>query len=373
MSEARPKRRKGTHQVSSAIAIIDPFCLTPSTTKALDTEQVGGTEAVVLRVVQALSDSFHFHFYQNGRLDMDRDDCGLYRPLDTVSAANLAGVNSIIVINSWKTALKARKLNANCPVYLWSHAHPGRHNRRMGEALADAGIEIICASRAHADHVTRFLVPENRRLPKIGWIYSPVEDDLVADNTPRDNDRLLFPGMPLRGISEILATFNAVRQDRPTLQLDIAEPAGPVWSGSFPPAGVNFLGRLSRSAMIDRMRRSLCVFYPQTRHDDPFNMLLAEANAVGTPVIAQKGLGAHDEIAGTAGQTLDTNDLKAVGERLDMWRLAQPAIDVPPALRMTAVAAAWHEKLGERTLGRPNPPGVVPHGLSSRPAAAPEK
>ncbi|AMM86262.1 glycosyltransferase family 4 protein [Martelella sp. AD-3] len=359
--------------MSSAIAIIDPFCLTPATITASTNDRVGGTEAVVLKVARALCDDFRFHFYQNGRLDMDRDDCGLYRPLDAVSAANLAGVTGIIVINSWKAALKARRLNPGCPIFLWSHTHPGRHNRRMGEALAEAQIEIVCTSQAHAAHVTQFLAPENRRLPKIGCIYSPVDDDLVADDTPRDRDRLFFPGMPLKGISEVLAKFAEIRKSRPDLKLDIAEPGSLAWPEEGGLEGVNFLGRLSRAALIARMRRSLCVFYPQTRNDDASGLLLAEANAVGTPVIVQRGLGANEEIVGTLGQVFDTDDLKALGERIDMWRLAPPMVNVRPALRMRAVAGEWRAKLGARQEGKPHPPGVVPPGLAATAAAAPEK
>ncbi|TNB49743.1 glycosyltransferase family 4 protein [Martelella lutilitoris] len=359
--------------MSSAIAIIDPFCLTPSTTAAADADQVGGTEAVVLKVARALCADFRFHFYQNGRLDMDRDRYGLYRPLDAVSAANLSGVTGIIVINSWKAALKARRLNPDCPIFLWSHTHPGRHNRRMGEALAEAQIEIVCTSKAHAAHVTQFLAPENRRLPKICWIHSPVDDDLVADGTPRDRDRLFFPGMPMKGITEVLAKFAEIRKDRPELSLDIAEPGNLAWPDGRAPQGVNFLGRLSHSALIARMRRSLCVFYPQTRTHDTTSLLLAEANAVGTPVIAQRGLGANDEIVGTFGQVFDTDDLKALGERIDIWRLAPPIVDVLPTLRMKAVAGEWRAKLGVAEGKKTHPPGVIPPGLAARPAAAPDK
>nr|WP_272213391.1 hypothetical protein [Marinicella sp. W31]MDC2879344.1 hypothetical protein [Marinicella sp. W31] len=359
--------------MSSAVAIIDPFCLTSCTVTALDGYAAGETETAVLRVARALSGSLRFHFYQNGRTIMDRDRYGLYRPLDAVNGDNVAGVAGIIVINSWKAALRARKLNRDCPIFLWLHRNPGRHNRRMGEALADAGIKIICVSRTHAEGVTAFLQPENRWLPEIGWIYSPVDDDLVADDTPRDPDRLFYPGMPLKGMPEVLAKFEAVRRDRPALRLDIAEPAGLVWPGDRIPSGVNFLGRLPRTAMIGRMRRSLCVFYPQTRCGGPFSQLLAEANAIGTPVLFHKGVGVNDEIAGVSGQAIDSNELDAVGARLDLWRLSPPIVDIPAPFRMQHVALAWKEMLEAPTWKRPSRPCGIVNGLATCPTASPEK
>nr|WP_246413603.1 glycosyltransferase [Martelella radicis] len=177
----------------------------------------------------------------------------------------------------------------------------------------------------------------------------------------------------MKGITEVLAKFAEIRKDRPELSLDIAEPGSLAWPDGSVPLGVNFLGRLSHSALIAHMRRSLCVFYPQTRTDDTASLLLAEANAVGTPVIAQRGLGANDEIVGTFGQVFDTDDLKALGERIDMWRLAPPMVDASPALRMTAVAGEWRAKLGVGEDREPHPPGVIPPGLAARPAAAPDK
>ncbi|MCD1635573.1 glycosyltransferase family 4 protein [Martelella mediterranea] len=331
--------------MSSAIAVIDPYCLTPYTLGSLEAGALSGAESIAMRVAKAHGRNFRFHFYQNGRIDIDRDACGFYRPLGSLKADDLGGVQAIAVISSWKSALKARKLNAHAPIFLRLHSNPGRHNRRMGEALADADIEIVCVSHAHARHVSEFLSAENDRLPKITTVYNPVDDHLAPDNTRRDVNRLFFPGAPLRGISEVLAKFELVRQQRPELKLDIAEDGNKIWPDGAPPVGVTFLGRLDHGEMIDRMRRSLCVFYPQTRFFEPFGLPLAEANAVGTPVLADEGLAVNHEILGGDGQCVDTGDIAAIVSRLDAWRETPPKVTAAPHYRISHIAELWRQKL----------------------------
>lgn len=358
--------------MSSAIAIIDPYCLTPYTLGTLETGVLGGAESVVMRIARANSKSFRFHFYQNGRIDIDRDSCGFYRPIDAIRADDLKGVAAIAVISSWKSALKVRKLNPHCPIFLRLHANPGRHNRRMGAALAAANIEIVCVSQAHARYVRAFLSAENPVLPAISAIYNPVDDNLFPDDTPRNRDRLFFPGTPLKGISETLEKFALLRRERPELQLDVAESANLVWPDGRSPEGVNFLGRLDRGALVETMRRSLCIFYPQTRFDAPFGLQLAEANAVGTPVLADASLDINREILGTAGQCIDTGDTARIAARIDQWRIALPEIPVSPQLRLSRIAEAWRKKLTGES-GPKIPPLERSGGMDAAAAASPSR
>ena len=346
--------------MSSAIAVIDPYCLTPYTLSALESGALSGAEAISMRVARAHGANFRFHFYQNGRTDIDRDACGFYRPIDAMRADDLGGVQAIVVISSWKAALKARKLNPHCPILLRLHSNPGRHNRRMGDALAEADIEIVCVSKSHARHVREFLSAENDRLPKISSIYNPVDDDLLPDATPRDMNRMFFPGTPLKGMSEILTKFELLRKARPDLRLDIAEAGNMIWPDGTPPAGVTFLGRLDDDEMNDRMRRSLCLFYPQTRYQEPFGLPLAKANAVGTPVLADESLDVNREILGAGGQCVDTSNIRTIAEKIDEWRKALPDIPVSPQFRLSSVASAWARKLTGQT---------EPHAFASDGAA----
>ncbi|AJY45630.1 glycosyltransferase [Martelella endophytica] len=337
--------------MTSAVAVIDPVCLSPYEFAYLDEET--GTEAAILRLAGALSNDCRFQFYQAGRTDVTRDAGGLYRPLDMLKVEDLTSVSNVIVVSSWKTALKVSKLGPGCPVFLWMHSPPGRHNRRMGDALAAAGIEIVCASESLAKHVHAFLADANDKLPAISSIPDPVADELKPDTTPRDIDRLFFPGAPHKGLSEALVKFAALRRTRPTLRLEVAEHDNLVWPENTVPDGVHFLGKLSDKARIEIMRSSLCVFHPQSRFAETSGLTLAEANAVGTPVLAHAGLGSNDEILLTPGQCVDTNDLSAVGARIDDWRRDFPAIATAPGHRLSEVAAAWKRKLTPQIVAEP--------------------
>ncbi|WP_174804258.1 glycosyltransferase family 4 protein [Martelella limonii] len=353
--------------MSSAIAVIDPYCLTPYTLSALESGALSGAEAISMRVARIQGSNFRFHFYQNGRNDIDRDSCGFYRPIEAMRADDLAGVQAIVVISSWKAALKARRLNPHCPIMLRLHSNPGRHNRRMGNALADADIEIVCVSKSHARHVREFLSAENERLPKISSIYNPVDDTLLPNATQRDRNRMFFPGTPLKGMSEVLTKFELLRQALPELRLDIAEAGNMIWPDGKPPAGVTFLGRLEDDEMIDQMRRSLCIFYPQTRYQEPFGLPLAEANAVGTPVIADEALDINREILGAGGQCIDTSNLPALAGKIEEWQKALPVLPVSPQFRLSAIAAIWARKL----TGQPEARAFTNEGATGIDIAAP--
>ena len=329
--------------MTAAVAIIDPHCPAPYTSQSQLRD--GGAEAVVLRVTEALRAECRFHFYQNGRGEISRDALGFYRPLDALKAEDLTGVSNIIVINSWRTALKVRRLAPHCPIFLWLHRKPSRNHRRMGAEVAGANIEIVCVSHTHATEVEMFLRSGGPVLPKISTIYDPVPDDLIPDASPRDVSRMLFPGLPQKGLSEVLVKFAELRKVRPALKLDVGETGDLVWPERAIPEGVRFLGRLSPQDLENAMRRTLCLFCPQTRFGNLSGVTFARAHAVGTPVIAHSGTGINDELLQDAGQCVDTADTGAMIERIDSWQQGFPQVTVNPRFRLSQVAEAWLEKL----------------------------
>lgn len=60
------------------------------------------------------------------------------------------------------------------------------------------------------------------------------------------------------------------------------------------------------------MRSALCLFYPQTSFAESFGLVIAEANAVGTPALLHAGLGANEEFASSTEQCVDGSDPEAV-------------------------------------------------------------
>ncbi len=322
------------------IAIVDPCCAAGYAPQALAAGGLGGTEATVLRVAAALSANTPMHIFQKGRTDTKPSAAGRLRPLSEAFAR--ATESTIIVINAWKVACKLRKVHPAARILLWLHGYPGRHNRPMGSALRAADIAVVCVSRTHADWLRDFL---GDTAPDITHIHNPIADHLTPDNTRRDPDRLLFASSPHKGLAQVFKQFAAAREAIPTLTLAVADPGYLAWDTGSVPDGVTFLGALPHPDLIAGMRRALCLFYPQTSFAETFGLVMAEANAVGTPVLVHRDLGANAEVVGDPAQCIDGNDLTQVVDRLRHWRVTPPVVRVNPQFRLSTVASQWADLL----------------------------
>ncbi|MGY9047966.1 hypothetical protein P775_16535 [Puniceibacterium antarcticum] len=323
------------------VAIVDPMCAAGYDPSHLRTGTLGGTEATTLRIADALSETFKIGLFQRNRRTTSQRGSLSFERFE-VKLTKLQ-TDVIVVINAWKVALKLRRINPDLPIFLWLHVFPGRHNRVMGKELRDAGIRIICVSQSHADGLRRFLA--EARQPDILHIHNPVADSMVPDATPRLKNRLLFASSPHKGLREVFACFDALRHTIPELVLAVADPGYLRWNVGPAPDNVIPLGVLSHTALIRQMRRSLCVFYPQTTFAETFGLVMAEANAVGTPVLAQKGLGANNEVLESPDQRIDCSDPTQILERIQCWRQRAPEVSLNPSFRLSAVAHQWADLL----------------------------
>lgn len=337
------------------IGIVDPSCNVCYAPGAMPERGLGGTEATVARIVAALQGDFAFHLYQKPCHARAHLRAATLRPLADAERGGPA--RALIVINSWKLACRLRRFHPQIPISLWLHVYPGRHNRGMGRALAEADIDVICVSRTHAEALGRFLKDGPR--PRISHIYNPISDDLRPDATARDKQRLLFASSPHKGLAEVFAHFRNLRQHLPDLILNVADPGYLAWDTGPVPEGVRFLGHLDHPDLIHQMRQALCLFFPQASFAETFGLVIAEANAVGTPVLAQKGLGGNDEVIGGPGQLIDTADPAAILARIKAWRRAPGGAHTHAAFRLTQVETKWRERLGQM-VGEPQHQSVRP-------------
>ncbi|WP_164881713.1 glycosyltransferase family 4 protein [Paenirhodobacter populi] len=314
------------------LRIVDPCAPRPYDT-AQSLRGLGGTEATVLRIANALSGELDVVIEQATRASSLRLDGVRFRPMDL--AVPMGRV--IVVINAWKVALRLRRTNPDARICLWLHVHPGRHNRQMGQRLREADIAVICVSRSHAGTLSRFLPVR----PRTGFIHNPVSDDLRPDDTPRDRDRLVFASSPHKGLPEVVRIFYEARRVLPGLKLILANPGYLRWPMPLLPTGTLVRGSLTHDEVIAEFRRALCLFYPQSGFAETFGLVIAEANAVGCPALLHGDIGANREIASTPDQCVDAGDLDAILARLIEWRAAPPRIGVRPEFRLSAVASLW--------------------------------
>lgn len=301
---------------------------------------LGGTEATVLRIARGLAPELPVSVEQKARRAEASSQGVRFRPMDLGRTDPPGAV--IVVINAWKVALRLRRSNPEARIYLWLHVFPGRHNRAMGARLAEAGIPILCVSRSHARILSAFLGAPDGLL----HIPNPIDDALRPDATPRDPALLFYASSPHKGLDEVLDAFASLRRRLPALRLALADPGYMRWPLPVLPAGVIRLGAQDHAAVIARMRRSLCLFYPQTRFAETFGLVIAEANAVGCPALLHRGLGANDEVAASPGQTLDASDPEEIAARILSWRASPPAVSLAPHFRLSSVLGRWRALIG---------------------------
>ena len=326
----------GARSAAPTLAIVDPCTPAPYGPGVAGTPP-GGTEATVLKVAGALATGRPVDLYQSARTEAARTGGVQAFPL---VRADTARCGALMVINSWKVACRLAARHPGVPVILWLHVHPGRHNRPMGPALHAAGIEVVCVSESHARALRAFLA--GGAAPAIRHVWNPVADGLAPDATPRDPDLLVFASSPHKGLAEVLGRFADLRRRMPALRLEVADPGYLRWPVGEIPGGVTLLGPLPHGAVIDRFRRALCLFMAQSTFRETFGLVLAEANAVGTPVLAQAGLGANDEVLGAhPGQCIDVADLDAVEVRLRAWQDRRPNVTGHEGFRLACVAGQW--------------------------------
>lgn len=144
--------------------------------------------------------------------------------------------------------------------------------------------------------------------PTIDVIYNPIADDLRPGDATGDLNRLLFASSLHKGLKQVFEQFAGLRKALPKLTFSVADPGYLTWETGPVPEGVVFLGSLSHAALLRQMRRSVCLFYPQTSLVETVGLVLAETNAVGTPALVHAGLGAIDEIVCGAQHLNDGHD-----------------------------------------------------------------
>lgn len=331
------------------IGIVDPCSPASYGLGIYPTQPLGGTEATVLKIIDALQDDFRFQLFQAKAKACGGPETCAVQPLENAFKDSPCQV--FLVINSWKVACRLRRFHPDVPISVWLHVHPGRHNRHMGRALAEANINVICVSQSHAQQLEAFL--SSGPLPSIGHIWNPIAEDLTADETPRDPNRLLFSSSPHKGLAQVLRQFEALRERLPDLTLEVADPGYLPWDVGRIPDGVWLRGSLPHDRLIARMRRSLCLFFPQSSFAETFGLVIAEANAVGTPVLVQKGLGANDEVVCGADQLIDGTDLDQLESRIRQWQSQFPTVTTHPEFRLCNVAQMWRQKLLEMVGPKP--------------------
>ncbi len=307
---------------------------------------IGGTESSVVRVVEGLSATHEICVAQRGRERSVSPHRGLrYVPLEEPRPFGASPPDWIVVLRKHRHVPGLRARYPASAMISWIHNWQRLDTVLLRGGLARSRCAVVAVSEAHRAATDRLL--NGRWSRAIGGggpipvrrIYNPVDERLAPDDTPVQAEKLIY--FSRKGLHRVLAAFAAVRKAMPFLRLYVAG------FDALPghPPGVQVLGRLPQHELFRHVREALCVFYAQDVHPETFGLVLAEANALGTPVLAHD-FGAAREVLGGAEQLIDARNTPAIVERLRAWRAgARPKVSLRPEFRISRVLGEWRRLL----------------------------
>jgi glycosyltransferase involved in cell wall biosynthesis len=351
----------------SATLFFDPVCGRPYDSETLRREAMGGTEATVVRVADALGALVVQHNRTEAR--------GRYLPPRSDPA-----VTHVIVNRDSRAVTTVHQLYPNARVHLWLHDRVRPRSKRARRIAADArvlrdlAVNVICVSdtQRHAVEAALRWMGVSDRVPAC-TIYNPVDDELQPDGSPIDDRKLVFLSSPNKGLKFTLDAFGAVRRAMPDMRLVVGNPG---YKADRTPRldGVEYLGPQPQQRIHAEARTALCTFFPNFIIPETFGLVFAESRALGTPVLTHD-CGAALEVLGDPAQVLPVTAGKrlyetllgefpagwrrgparaaaALGlfdiyvERIRRWRTgARPVTAPDPRFRLSAVAQRWREML----------------------------
>lgn len=350
-----------------SILFWDATCQRPYDSRTRHEQALGGTEATVSRIADALGALV----VQHNRTEPS----GRYLPPGRVD-----DVDVVVVVRDPTAIAGVHALYPDARIYLWLHdqvqpwSTRGRRLVAQASALAATRATVICVSDCQRRGVEAAL----RRIgPPDGvralTIYNAVDESLQPDATAVDPDRMLFFSSPNKGLAHSLDAFAAIRRRWPRMQLDVANPGYKAGAAIHRP-GVHILGALAPTELQARVRGALCTLCLNFVLPETFGLVLAESLAMGTPVLAYD-CGAAMEVVGDTRQVLAVpagargyeRIARALGPRLRPglapwadrlglfdaciarigdWRAgSRPQAVLDPRFRLATVAADWRTLL----------------------------
>lgn len=339
------------------ILIYDGVCPKEYSTNSVKSAPVGGTEATVLRVASGLVDrGFDVTIEQRHREGFVGIEGLSYVPLNSKEAIKLADRPSKVdVVITLRDAGQYVANIARFPKakhYLWLHdVVSGDYREHLLAHLLplESKVHVVCVSDFHKVNVIEGLklIAEKGNL-RVTRIYNPIATYATKDPTRLiDDNKLVFFSSPHKGLQEVATMFQMARRIDPALKLYVANP------GYYPdaidmPEGMINLGVLTHEKVLDHVRDALCVFYPNFTFAETFGLVMAEANAVGTPVIAHN-FGAAPEVLEHPHQLMDCRQAQSVVDRVLHWKAGnRPVVSGRAEFRLGNVIKDW-VKLFDRT------------------------
>lgn len=349
-----------------SVLFFDPACLQPYDTRTLRSQALGGTEATVIRVADALEALV----VQHNRTESS----GRYR-----TPEKNPDITRVVVTRDSRALPRVRELYPNARVFLWLHDQLKPGSKRAGwlastaDLMRELAVTVVCVSDSQRRGVEAALRTLRMEGLRTHTVYNPIDDALAPDDSPVDRNKLIFFSSPNKGLKFTLDAFRALRQRMPELRLVVGNPGYKVRK----PAhieGVEYLGPQPQARIHAEVRTALCTFFPNFVIPETFGLVFAESNALGTPVLtcdrgsAVEVLGDRSQVlpvtlaarvyesvlthvspgwrAGPARLAASLGLFDAFAQRISTWHAgARPTVGPDPRFRLAAVTEQWRKLL----------------------------
>lgn len=258
--------------------------------------------------------------------------------------------------------------------------------RRMNRLHVRIAVSQAAAWTAERFYGGRYrVVPNGVSLPDAGGLAEPSGAESEA---PQSELRILFIGQAVerKGLPVLLRAFEALRDHVPATLTLVGADADEVAHMMLDDRGVRALGKVSELRKAEELSRAQVLCAPSL-HGESFGMVLTEAFAAATPVVASDIPGYRDVVRDRSdGLLVAPNDPVALAEALR--RLALDPNDrarMAAAARLRAERFAWPRVAAEvldcyqeaiavgsltaRTVAGPLRRAALRHGLAPRDAA----
>lgn len=330
------------------ILFVDVFCPKPYDYNDLENNSMGGTEATMLRVAQKLALIHTVHVLQHNREEEKFDENVYFITLDSM----FVKPDVIVLMRTAQHAFVYGTLFPDAKILVWMHdlcSEPYKEELDQLEVVHG----IIYVSEFHKRQFEQMLKSYRLciKLPKGHIIYNIVdrhEKEYVTGEHIRN--RLLFASSPHKGLEQVMDKFKKLRQtsEGKDLELGILNPGYIELENIEERDGIKVYGTKSHKEFVDVLAKSALLFYPQTMFPETFGLVMAEANATYTFVVAHN-FGAAREVLTDPKQAFDcSDDIRVIDKTLETLNRRDIQILGPKKEFMAVnVIEKWKELLNE--------------------------
>jgi len=315
----------------------------------LKKQALGGTESSIVRTAMILSQKHKVFVAQKFREKMHTESLNLsFIPKSDIDQLK---PDFIVVLRKYPL-LKGLSLQfPQAKLFLWLHTYKNTEYILKKLSLAKTNTTIICNSQTHAQHTSKILNDSLlgrlfylfSKKTKVAYCYNPIIKP-QQKNLKRNMNKLIFFSSPNKGLAQVVKTFNIINKQLPDLRLYIANPGYKSDKSIALNKNIKFLGNLPHQQMMDEVSTSLCVFYPQDSFAETFGLIYAEANALGTPVLAHD-IGTAREILHESNNLINAKDSKQILETIKAWQKQLPIVEYKQCFNEDSILKQWDSLL----------------------------